>query len=271
MAYSAVPTVTTGYLWTASDHNTYIKDNFAAGVPDLFTTKGDLAVASAADTAGRLGVGTNNYILVADSAQTLGVKWGISPAQDLVTTKGDLLAATAADTLARVAVGSNGAFLIADSAQSAGIAWSSGSSYARYYRSTTQTISNDTVTIVDFASSDFDTDSAVTTGASWKYTVPTGKTGYYLVIASVVFDSSASWEQGELAYIRIFKNGGTNAFLDYRVMQGTGTYGFNLVGGTVISLAAADYIDVRVYQNSDASATISALGNGNHIAIARIF
>lgn len=30
MAYSAVPTVSTGDLWTASNHNTYIRDNFTA-------------------------------------------------------------------------------------------------------------------------------------------------------------------------------------------------------------------------------------------------
>lgn len=76
MAYNAVPTVATGDPWTAANHNTYIRDNFAAGVPDIFTTKGDLAVASAANAAGRLGVGSNNQVLMADSAQSLGVKWG---------------------------------------------------------------------------------------------------------------------------------------------------------------------------------------------------
>lgn len=30
MAYTAVPTVTTGELWTAANHNTYIKDNMTA-------------------------------------------------------------------------------------------------------------------------------------------------------------------------------------------------------------------------------------------------
>jgi len=47
MTYTAVPTKSTGDLWTAANHNTYIKDNFAAGVPDIFTTKGDIAVATA--------------------------------------------------------------------------------------------------------------------------------------------------------------------------------------------------------------------------------
>jgi len=41
----------------------------------LLTTKGDLLVASGANTPARLGVGSNGQQLVADSAQTLGVKW----------------------------------------------------------------------------------------------------------------------------------------------------------------------------------------------------
>ena len=54
MAYSAVPTITTGDVATASWGNTYIKDNFAAGVPDLFTTDGDVAVGTGANAAERV-------------------------------------------------------------------------------------------------------------------------------------------------------------------------------------------------------------------------
>lgn len=44
----------------------------------LLNAKGDLVVASAADTAARLGVGSNNQILMADSGQATGVKWSSS-------------------------------------------------------------------------------------------------------------------------------------------------------------------------------------------------
>jgi len=75
MGYTPLPTLATGDIWTAANHNTYIRDNFAAGVPDLFTTKGDLAAASGANAAGRLAAGADGLHLVADSAQTLGLRW----------------------------------------------------------------------------------------------------------------------------------------------------------------------------------------------------
>lgn len=41
----------------------------------VFDAKGDLVVGTGANTASRLAVGTNDYVLTADSAQATGVKW----------------------------------------------------------------------------------------------------------------------------------------------------------------------------------------------------
>jgi hypothetical protein len=49
----------------------------ASGIPaTIFDAKGDLIAASAADTAARLAVGANGTVLMADSGETTGLKWG---------------------------------------------------------------------------------------------------------------------------------------------------------------------------------------------------
>lgn len=72
-------------LYSCTTHNLVYRDNgttwstfitLASGLSEtLLDAKGDLIVASAADTAARLPVGTNGQVLTADSAEALGVKW----------------------------------------------------------------------------------------------------------------------------------------------------------------------------------------------------
>ena len=57
----------TGLRWRA------LTGTINASVVDA---KGDLLVATANDTVARLAVGSNNQVLIADSAQTTGTKWG---------------------------------------------------------------------------------------------------------------------------------------------------------------------------------------------------
>jgi hypothetical protein len=91
------------------------------------TTKGDLLLHTGSVHA-RLGVGSNDFVLVADSAETTGVKWAAVDdttkiAKSLVDDKGDLVTATADNTPARLAVGTNGYVLEADSGESTGLKW----------------------------------------------------------------------------------------------------------------------------------------------------
>jgi hypothetical protein len=91
--------------------------------------KGDLFAASANDVVGRLPVGTNGQVLVADSTQTLGVKWAPVPGGGYVAVdtiwdaKGDLAVGTGADTASKLTVGANNTVLTADSTQTTGVKW----------------------------------------------------------------------------------------------------------------------------------------------------
>lgn len=86
LAVSAASSTAAGVVELATDAETITGTDTARAVTpanvaaayvakSLADAKGDLFVASAADTVTRLAVGTNDYVLTADSAQATGVKW----------------------------------------------------------------------------------------------------------------------------------------------------------------------------------------------------
>jgi hypothetical protein len=82
-----------GWVYPTESQNPYyetIEDFFLAQDADVLAkqmvdAKGDLLVASAADTVARLAVGTDEQILVADSTQATGMKWAAPPASSVLT------------------------------------------------------------------------------------------------------------------------------------------------------------------------------------------
>lgn len=94
------------------------------------TTKGDILAATGASAFARVGTGgagNDNYALLANSAATAGVAFGLVGPQSISgisgIAKGQLVGATGTNTLGLVSTGTNDYVLTADSAQGAGVKW----------------------------------------------------------------------------------------------------------------------------------------------------
>ena len=76
----AEPTAAVGTNTTQVDTTAFVNAEIAndAVLDSTFTTKGDIVAASGANTPVRVGVGTDGYVLTADSTATAGVKWAVA-------------------------------------------------------------------------------------------------------------------------------------------------------------------------------------------------
>lgn len=102
---------------------TAVDANDANLLASRLSAKGDLISSDGTDPT-KVAVGANNTRLVADSAQTSGIKWVADTQNTVVDAKGDLLVGSANDTVARLAVGSDGHVLVADSTATNGLSYS---------------------------------------------------------------------------------------------------------------------------------------------------
>jgi hypothetical protein len=272
---------TTNYNWETPDDTDLVKDG-AAAIRTLGnsidtttkalnpeTTLGDIAYrSSTSNTNTRLPIGSNGQILgvsagvpawinndqgditEVQAGTGISVASGTGPIPVVTNTvataydaKADLVVGTGADTFARLAVGTNNFVLTAASGETTGLKWQ-GFSGVRLTKSAPQTIATSTNTVLTFDTETYDTDSyhSTVTNTS-RITIPSGKTGYYNVIASCIW----AFNSGSYRNLHIYKNG-SNLTHILTGDPGTTYPNVNMLIVDALYLTAGDYIEMNVFQ-----------------------
>jgi hypothetical protein len=193
------------------------------------------------------------------------VEGGIQPT--IFDAKGDLLTATANDTPARLAVGTNGQILVADSTASTGLKWAASGNFigCGIYTGSSQTISNNTNTKINFASEVFDTNGFHDNSTNnTRFTIPAGLAGYYRVSATLRWDQGS----GGRRIIAITINGGGGQ-ASSEVTPAAGVY-VSALTQQVFYLNVGDYVELDAYQTSGGNLAVIGQADSTFFQIERI-
>jgi hypothetical protein len=127
-----------------------------------------------------------------------------------------------------------------------------------------QSLSHEVMTKINFDTEVVDVGSCYDT-TNKRFTVPSGKGGYYNIGAKVVYEASANSKQN-IGWTQIYKNGssislaggGDHQFAHYQNNSANGTR--NIVTQTtfIVNLSAADYIEIYGQQGHDDSSSSNA-------------
>lgn len=176
------------------------------------------------------------------------------------TTLGDLAYSSAtANTNTRLGIGTTGQVLSVAAGVPSWTTIATGPTFVGVgvYKSTNQSISSGTSTAVAFAAENFDTDAFHDNATNnSRLTIPTGKGGKYQINYNVNWDANATGSRQAIVYL----NNTTVISLVETDNAGAGR-GVGLSGSLIYSLAAADYIQVLVFQNSGGA--LDCLSGGN--------
>jgi hypothetical protein len=117
------------------------------------------------------------------------------------------------------------------------------------YNSANQSIANATETALTFDTEVYDVGAVHSTSSNTsRFTVPTGGGGLYIAIGQIEFASNVTGQR----QMRIRANGGASAYSGWVVVQAvtTGGAATKFQTMTILALAAADYVEFMVYQDS---------------------
>ena len=127
-----------------------------------------------------------------------------------------------------------------------------------------QSLSHEVMTKINFDTEIVDVGSCYDT-TNKRFTVPSGKGGYYNIGAKVVYEASANSKQN-IGWTQIYKNGssislaggGDHQFAHYQNNSANGTR--NIVTQTtfIVNLSASDYIEIYGQQGHNDSSSANA-------------
>jgi hypothetical protein len=243
-------------VYSVGYEQVYLNGALLSRTNDYTATNGTTITLTNATVAGDIVEVFANAVVPLTDTYTQTVANGKFINNTLTTTTGDIIYASAANTPARLAIGSTDQVLKV----SGGIpAWGAAGSTlvgVQATLSSEQTISTSTYTAITFntETAGFDTDSFHdnTTNNS-RFTVPSGKGGYYFMIGRVVVaGASSTWNNR----CKIRKNGSTDLAFGYSNASTTGDV--TTFVSCVSNLTAGDYIEFVAWQGSGSNKNLQS-------------
>jgi hypothetical protein len=249
------------FTWVAQDDSNAIQNA-------IVDAKGDIIAASAADTPARLAVGANDTVLTADSSTATGLKWA-TPAAGMtnpMTTTGDTIYSSSGSTPARLGIGTTGQILtVAGGLPSWATPAAGGSTFSgcRVTKSASQSTSSSADTVLTFDTETFDVDGYHDNSTNnSRITIPTGKTGYFLINGQVSWGANATG----VRLMDIYKNGTTRLARNEDGNNG-GSYNKVSQASTIVYLSATDYVELRAFQESGGNLNVNSGDSQTYFAI----
>jgi len=130
-----------------------------------------------------------------------------------------------------------------------------------------QTLNDNTATKIQFNTEDIDTDNAFDNSSNYRFTVPSGEGGKYLLQSCIRdYDADAQLQERR---IMLYKNGSEFArqwFYPEHDHGGTATaymeFGVSLSLNIIVDASASDYYEIYYYGNTRDSGTFLVQGDG---------
>jgi hypothetical protein len=175
-----------------------------------------------------------------------------------VTANGDLIVGTSSGAVGRLGIGSTDQVLKVSGGVPTWATPSSGTTFvgASIRNDSGISVDSSTTTTMPFPQETFDTSAFHDSTNNSRFTVPSGKAGYYQINYTVLYQGYSSSHSVRLVY---FKNGSQICLYKDACVGGVGEQNFFF--SRTVNLAEGDYIELKLWQDSGISRMFYVDGN----------